>query len=394
MSVKLFFWNVRGLNDPDKHIPFVRWLSSQRPLFGALLETHIKEPFLNPILTKLCPGWKHLSNHNSDPDGRIIMIWKDPLDVIILSQSRQCVTCMISIPNQALIYYSAIYASNESDERVELWNELLQTHSALDLDSKNWVVGGDLNQILFPVEHSNPTVDHMDNLMCQLQDCFLQAGLFDLRYLVPCHTWTNNQPECPIAKKLDRMLVNNNTISYYPHAVASFLPPDLSDHSPCLLILALHLPKAGTYPYKFPNYLTKHPGFAQFFQNAWIHAGSICHTLAQLCWKLKQIKSDLKSLNRENYSMIQERVIETHSLLQLAQVQALQYPTSENFQQEKDLHHKWNFLREIEEMYFRQKSRINWLREGDLNTLFFHRICHVRSSYNAIELSSMAQMSG
>lgn len=194
MSVKLFFWNVRGLNDPDKHIPFVRWLSSQRPLFGALLETHIKEPFLNPILTKLCPGWKHLSNHNSDPDGRIIMIWKDPLDVIILSQSRQCVTCMISIPNQALIYYSAIYASNESDERVELWNELLQTHSALDLDSKNWVVGGDLNQILFPVEHSNPTVDHMDNLMCQLQDCFLQAGLFDLRYLGPLMLWHHSFP--------------------------------------------------------------------------------------------------------------------------------------------------------------------------------------------------------
>lgn len=40
-------------------------------------------------------------------------------------------------------------------------------------------------------------------------------------------------------------------------------------------------------------------------------------------------------------------------------------------------------MREIEEMYFRQKSRINWLKEGDLNTAYFHRICQTRACYNA-----------
>ncbi|CDY24385.1 BnaCnng04520D [Brassica napus] len=262
MSVKLFFWNVRDLNDPDKHKPFVDWLSSQKPLFGALLETHIKEPFLHPIITKICYGRKYLSNHFSDPGGRIILIWKEPLVVQLLSQTRQQLTCSITLPNQTPIIYTAIYASNLSDERVEFWNDILLNHSALDLETKNWVVGGDFNQILFPLEHSNPAVDHTDSLMYQLQDCFLQAGLFDLRYLGPCHSWTNNQPESPIAKKLDRLLVNNTTISSYPHAVASFLPQETSDHTPCLLNLALFLPKTGTYPYKFQNYLTKHPGFA------------------------------------------------------------------------------------------------------------------------------------
>lgn len=220
--------------------------------------------------------------------------------------------------------------------------------------------------------------------MYQVQDCLLQLGLFDLRYLGPCHTWTNNQPESPIAKKLDRLLVNNNTLSSFPHAVASFLPPDLSDHTPCLLNLALFLPTAGSYPYKFQNYLTRHPGFTQLIQDAWILAGSTCQTLAQLCWKLKQIKSELKKLNRDNYSKIQERVNETHSLLQHVQVQALQNPSEETFQEERNLHQKWNFLREIEEMFFRQKSRINWLREGDFNTMFFQRICQARASFNAI----------
>lgn len=181
-----------------------------------MLETHIKEPHLASILLKISPRWKYLSNYLSDPDGRIVLIWKDPLDVQLLYQSRQYITCTITVPNEAPIYYTAIYASNLSEERMELWNDLLQNHSAVDLDTRNWIVGGgrDLNQILFPLKHSSPAIDQTDNLMYQVQDCFLQAGLFDLRYLGPCHTWTNNQSDSSIAKKLDRLLVNK---CHHPH---------------------------------------------------------------------------------------------------------------------------------------------------------------------------------
>ncbi|CAG7876502.1 unnamed protein product, partial [Brassica rapa] len=55
MSVKLFFWNIRDLNDPVKHRPFASWLNSNTPLFGDILESHIKEPSLIPILSSLCP---------------------------------------------------------------------------------------------------------------------------------------------------------------------------------------------------------------------------------------------------------------------------------------------------------------------------------------------------
>lgn len=42
------------------------------------------------------------------------------------------------------------------------------------------------------------------------------------------------------------------------------------------------------------------------------------------------------------------------------------------------------FLRGIEEAYFKQKSRINWLKEGDLNTTYFHRVAVVRAAINSI----------
>lgn len=71
-------------------------------------------------------------------------------------------------------------------------------------------------------------------------------------------------------------------------------------------------------------------------------------------------------------------------MLQRAQVQALSDPTTQTFAAEHELNLKWQFLRQIEECFFQQKSRITWLREGDLNTTYFYRVCLTRASYNAI----------
>ncbi|KAL0877801.1 hypothetical protein Bca101_027507 [Brassica carinata] len=246
-------------------------------------------------MSKLCPGWNFTSNHLSDADGRIILIWKHPMTLQVVTQSSQSITCTLQLPNSAPFYYTAVYASNLTVDRSDLWAELLNLHDSLDLQNYGWIVGGDFNQILFPTEHSSHSVNAPDVQMYQFQDCLLQAGLFDLRYNGPCHTWKNNQPDMPIAKKLDRLLLHCNAISAFPHASATFLPPEISDHSPCLLDLAYQLPKAGTQPFKFQNYLTKHPGFTMVVHDAWARAGSSSWTLTQLCWKLKLLKIEIET---------------------------------------------------------------------------------------------------
>ncbi|KAF2582947.1 hypothetical protein F2Q68_00006011 [Brassica cretica] len=65
-------------------------------------------------------------------------------------------------------------------------------------------------------------------------------------------------------------------------------------------------------------------------------------------------------------------------------VQAMQSPSSELFELEKEVSQRWHFLRMIEESYFKQRSRINWLKEGDLNTTYFFRIVQTRLNYNTI----------
>lgn len=181
------------------------------------------------------------------------MIWKNPLSVQVIRQTRQTKTIVISLPAQQPIYYTTVYTSNISAERNDLRAELLHLYGALNLENTNWMIGGDFNQIMYPTEHSSAAVVVPDNQMYNFQDCLLQAVLFDLRYNGPSHSWTNKQPSDPIGKKLDRLLVNCNIISAYPHVYSLFLPNSFSDHCPCLVDLAFTLPTAGTKPYKIPK---------------------------------------------------------------------------------------------------------------------------------------------
>lgn len=89
MCTYFFFGNVRGLNDSDRHQSFCNWLYLHQPIFGTILESRINEPNLNHVMTRTFPGWSYASNHAMDEDGRVILIWKSPIAVTVIHQSRE-----------------------------------------------------------------------------------------------------------------------------------------------------------------------------------------------------------------------------------------------------------------------------------------------------------------
>ncbi|CAN6892259.1 unnamed protein product, partial [Brassica oleracea] len=64
-------------------------------------------------------------------------------------------------------------------------------------------------------------------------------------------------------------------------------------------------------------------------------------------------------------------------------------PTTDLFNEERELQEKYYFLRGIEESFFQQKSRVNWLRLGDHNTPFYQSIAAARASQNSIRSISL-----
>lgn len=104
-----------------------------------------------------------------------------------------------------------------------------------------------------------------------------------------------------LAKKLERVLVNQSWISFSQNNFATFLPPEFSDHFPSLINLAYKISQDGNKPFKLFNFLTTHRNFYQKVENGWIQAGSYAYNLTMLWWKLKSLKRLLESINWENF---------------------------------------------------------------------------------------------
>lgn len=78
------------------------------------------------------------------------------------------------------------------------------------------------------------------------------------------------------------------------------------------------------------------------------------------------------------------RVKQAYDDLCLKQTAATDLPTTEAFEEVSAVWEHWHHISGIEEQFYFQKSKIQWLGLGDRNNCFYHNVCKARNSKNAI----------
>ncbi|CAH2065837.1 unnamed protein product, partial [Thlaspi arvense] len=243
---------------------------------------------------------------------KIWIVFKRASSISHLFSDKQSITCEVSLENGIYFIYYAIYASNELEER----NKFLP-----------WLVNGDFNKILSPLESSNPD------------------------------------------------LINST------EAMREF---EFSDHTPCHIKFLTPPPAFGTRPFKFYNFVAKLPSFIHRIREVWDSSGLVASSLKDLGFKLKSLKKTIKSLCKEKFSSLEQRVQIAMSSLKQLQLVALNNLIPLNVERVQFARDQWMFLRLAEESFFRQRSHIKWMEEGDLDTRYFHLVMTVRNSSNSI----------
>lgn len=211
-----FCWNVRGFNNSIRRSNFRKWFKFSKALFGSIVETWVKEHRSNKIIHSSFPGWNAVSNYEYAVHGRIWVLWDPAVLVSVISKSAQMITCMVKLPHIVdEIVVTFVYAVNCKYRRRNLWQEIKHMANASMVIDKPWLVLGDFNQSLDPSDASTGG-SRITGGMQELRDCLLSANLFDLTFKGQHFTWWNNQEYNPIAKKIDRILINDKWILTFP----------------------------------------------------------------------------------------------------------------------------------------------------------------------------------
>ncbi|KAE8724823.1 hypothetical protein F3Y22_tig00009840pilonHSYRG00015 [Hibiscus syriacus] len=323
---------------------------------------------------------------NSDfAEGGIIWIlWRKQWSFSILSASDQSLSIAGNI-NGCRTLITAVYGSNSGIGRRGLWDHLRSLESLVG--SSPWVVGGDFNVVLSVDESSDfeSLGVHNSSDMEDFQDCLGDLDLLDHPFLGPTFTWSNRQDEGFLARKLDRILVNPEWLTAHPDSFAEFKAQGASDHCLGMIWTQNDALARRPKPFKFFNCWTSNVGFMGVVKLSWLEqcAGN---PMQRLFSKLKRLKPRLKELNKEHFSDISSKVLNKRAELERIQLLNLSCTDQRSIEEERNIHAELVDLEIAESEFYRQIAKVHWLREGDLNTKFFHQRVESNKKRNTIKV--------
>eukprot|EP00253_Pinus_taeda_P029818 PITA_29818 len=270
------------------------------------------------------------------------------------------------------ILISGVYGPHLPRGRKEFMRNIQAVRKLIPDDL--WIIGGDFNLIRDlgekrgGIRRQDPSMDDFNELITNLRlvDTPTTNGVF---------TWNNRRGgRNQIASKLDRFLLSEQVLNKDVFIEAKILPGLGSDHWPICLEIDIKKIKSKK-PFRFESFWLRNLDFLNKLEEWWTqsHVRGQCkmHTF-QL--RLKEIKNKIRKWNKEDFGNIFEEKQKLEKAMEEVQQQIiLEGRDEERSKEESSLISQLEERRKQEEILWRQKSRINWLREGERNTKFFHQ---------------------
>jgi hypothetical protein len=378
--MRMLSWNCQGLGNPLIVRDIRQMVKEKGPHLVFLMETKLMNKKSDYLRIKLgfdcifvvdCVG----------RSGGLMLLWKNEANLTIQNYSRRHINVTTSYGMDGEFWkITCFYGHPDTTKRKEAW--ALLRHLSNFLPSP-WIVMGDFNEIVDLSEKRGGATranGQMDDFRQTLEDC----SLYDLGFMGPKFTWSNGQVGSNLIKeRLDRVVANPEWCSKWPKATVTVLAKRSSDHHPIFIEShdgAVRDRQRGNI-FRYDASWPKSEGFNDMIKETWSQGGVRGEPWTKVKCKLQRCKRSIQQWVRKNTRPTDALVREKTKALERIQADS----SCEGEEDEQILKNEIHKLLEKDELQWKQRAKMDWLREGDQNTKFFHACVRQRQCRNRIE---------
>ncbi|GKB85752.1 hypothetical protein Tco_0958024 [Tanacetum coccineum] len=225
--------------------------------------------------------------------------------------------------------------------------------------------------------------------MREFKECVEEIKVLDVQRSGLQFTW-NQKPKGKdgLLNKIDRIMANLEFIDGFVGAHAIFKPYRISDHSPSVLNIPT-IVKPKPRPFKFFNIITRSERCKEVvMQGLSLKVSGFC--MFRVVKRLKHLKKPLRKLLYEKVNL-HDNVKRLREEIDLVQTSLDMDPSNATLRDnEARSAVAFNEAVLMEERFLKQKAKIDWLREGDSNSAYFHKAVKSRISRSRIDVVANA----
>ncbi|XP_057789577.1 uncharacterized protein LOC131006422 [Salvia miltiorrhiza] len=370
--MNVLVWNVRGFADDSKQI-LKEHCRSFNPIVVGIIEP---KKGLHKVSNNYWHSLNLIPRHQNCRVPRRPNLWLLAQPAVVTNvvfSSEQAIVSDCSWQN-INFRVALVHGANDAILRRTLWCDLLRF-----VDGQTIFIG-DFNAVKGAHERLSSVMPSRTSCLdfCRFIDdtSFLEPNSTGLQFSWSGRRFLHEHVE----SLLDRALISPTFSDLWSSITTQVLPRTSSDHSPIVLRCTQPI-TPGKKSFRFLNMWISHPDFLDIVGASWRESiNTPCPILAVML-KLKRLKGHLRTWNKAGFGHVDTKMADLQSdLLRIQDRISREGYTDAFFDEEISKQAEISTLLYRKNVHMQQQSRSTWLKDGDRNTAFFHRMLKYRNS--------------